>query len=453
MARLNEKTIAGLPSPAAGVVEHSDDEVRGLRLVVSASGRKSWHLKYRLRQRKRTLCLGPWPELTTRDAREMAMGYRSKALRGEDPADERRGMAKDVTFGKHAEQYLEHAREKGKRSVKDDVARLRLWILPALGRLPLASITKKDCERVEPGHGARLGGADGGRGVGAPREERLPRGREAPRAAQGDLPHARGAGQAAGGARRRRQPARGGRDPAAGGDRVPEDGDLLPDVGTLRLEAGMTKNGRRRLVLLNDIAKETLGRAVGYRRPGSDFVFPADNRQGRVSWAQRSWERAKRRAGIDPKIRLHDLRDSVGSLLGHSYPEAVVAKMLGHLDSRTTSVLAIVDSETSSDGNRISALGSDCTAEITCKTNSVPSAPSIVDSETSSDGNRISALGSDCTAEITCKTNSVPSAPLPGPCGRYMVQGPGAVFGITTAPRARSLSILPSRPFCLVRFR
>ncbi|MBI5444295.1 MAG: site-specific integrase [Deltaproteobacteria bacterium] len=107
-------------------------------------------------------------------------------------------------------------------------------------------------------------------------------------------------------------------------------------AGTLRLEAGMTKNGGRRVVLLNDIAKETLERALGYRRPGSDFVFPVDNRQGRVSWAQRSWERAKRRAGIDPKVRVHELRHSVGSLLGHIYPEAVVAKMLGHLDSRTT---------------------------------------------------------------------------------------------------------------------
>ncbi|MBI5015361.1 MAG: DUF4102 domain-containing protein [Deltaproteobacteria bacterium] len=172
MSRLNEKTIAGLPSPAAGVVEHSDDEVRGLRLVVSASGRKSWHLKYRLRQRKRTLCLGPWPELTTRDAREMAMGYRSKALRGEDPADERKGMAKDVTFGKHAEQYLEHAREKGKRSVKDDVARLRLWILPTLGRLPLASVKKKDCERVQAAVKSKRSGASANRGTGSWRSSR-----------------------------------------------------------------------------------------------------------------------------------------------------------------------------------------------------------------------------------------------------------------------------------------
>ena len=80
--------------------------------------------------------------------------------------------------------------------------------------------------------------------------------------------------------------------------------------------------------LISEIAAQELGR--------SDFFFPADNRQGRVSWAQRSWSRAKRRAGIDPKVRLHDLRHSVGSLLGHIYPEAVVGKMLGHLDSRTT---------------------------------------------------------------------------------------------------------------------
>jgi integrase len=69
---------------------------------------------------------------------------------------------------------------------------------------------------------------------------------------------------------------------------------------------------------------------------GSPFVFPAQSGSGNFQGTEKVWRKVRERAGL-PEVRLHDLRHSFASVAleaGNSL--AMIGKLLGHADVKTT---------------------------------------------------------------------------------------------------------------------
>jgi integrase len=90
-----------------------------------------------------------------------------------------------------------------------------------------------------------------------------------------------------------------------------------------------TKSGRALRMPLNDWMAEILDRVP--RRLGSPFVFCRLKDGKPYSRPHRAFKRALVDAGLDPKIRIHDLRHSFASWAAASgVPTSVLRDLLGH---------------------------------------------------------------------------------------------------------------------------
>jgi integrase len=109
--------------------------------------------------------------------------------------------------------------------------------------------------------------------------------------------------------------------------------DFNPDSGTLRVRTA--KSGKPRHIVLTQEGRDFVAQlAAG--RPGSACLFPRSNgKPWRKSEQQRPLDTAVKAARIDPPVNFHALRHTYASRLAmRGVPLAVIAKQLGHADTR-----------------------------------------------------------------------------------------------------------------------
>jgi integrase len=111
--------------------------------------------------------------------------------------------------------------------------------------------------------------------------------------------------------------------------------DFNPDAGTVAIRT--SKSGKPRHVVLTDEAKKFFKQAVTGKK-GSDHIFTHDDG---TLWGKSHQSRpileACKRIKIAPPITFHVLRHTHGSLLAmKGVPMPVIAKQLGHADTRMT---------------------------------------------------------------------------------------------------------------------
>src|SRR3984885_2529417 len=82
MVRLTDRSVK-----TVGEGRHGDGD--GLQLIVSASGRRKWVLRYQLNGVRRDMGLGPYPAIGLSEARIAAADARKLIARGVDPLDDR----------------------------------------------------------------------------------------------------------------------------------------------------------------------------------------------------------------------------------------------------------------------------------------------------------------------------------------------------------------------------
>lgn len=117
------------------------------------AGRKSFVFAYRMRGSRaaRLLTLGDFPSLTVEAARQLAREHVGSVARGVDPAAVvRKPAGKPAPAGPTVHEtvtrWLDNRRSASPRYVKECRAMLQKYIAPAVGRMPLAKLTR---ERVE----------------------------------------------------------------------------------------------------------------------------------------------------------------------------------------------------------------------------------------------------------------------------------------------------------------
>src|SRR5262249_39086316 len=109
---------------------------------------------------------------------------------------------------------------------------------------------------------------------------------------------------------------------------------LNVDSGTLAIRLS---KGKIRHVTLTDDAVALFVQWRGNKAPQDHFFVRAEGALGGPSHQQRPLEEASRRAHISPPVTFHILRHTHGSHLAmRGVPMGVIAKQLGHADTRMT---------------------------------------------------------------------------------------------------------------------
>jgi hypothetical protein len=114
-------------------------EASGLALRVSPNGAKTWVWRYRFEGKQKRLTLGAYPAMSLSDARIRLAQTQDDLRRGHDPADQRPSRE---TVADLVGVYIErHARKL--RMAKEEERRLRADVLPALGHVRLAELSRR----------------------------------------------------------------------------------------------------------------------------------------------------------------------------------------------------------------------------------------------------------------------------------------------------------------------
>jgi len=358
--KLTDKIVREMPPPATGNRIAYDEDVGGFGVRVTAGDVKSFVLNYRFRGRERRYTIGRFPAWRVSVAREEAAKLKRDIDRGSDPVAEREAQRSAPTVAEAAERYLvEHAAAKKKpRSIEEDARNLRLHVQPALGNLPIASVTRDDIAKLH----ADMSGSPVGanrvlsllsklfslcevwglrsphtnpcRGVDRYPErarERLVTAEEMARL--GDALSAY-RGYWAGPAAIRLLMLTGMRKAEVLGLQWAE---VSLELGRIRLED--SKTGPKTI----PIGAPALSLLAGLPRTDSPYVLPAyrPRRRGgapatHFRGVQEAWMEITKAAGIEG-LRLHDLRHgfaSIGAIGGDSL--FVLGKLLGHRDQATS---------------------------------------------------------------------------------------------------------------------
>jgi integrase len=145
MSKLTARKIASLNLK----VQAQYGDGRGLWLQVSQFGTRSWLLRYMVAGKARSMGLGPYPEVTLKEARDRAAAARKQIRDGIDPIDARRERkmaakveaAKLTTFAQCVTEYIQSHESKWKNVRHRDQWRSTLTNDAApLGKLPVAAI-------------------------------------------------------------------------------------------------------------------------------------------------------------------------------------------------------------------------------------------------------------------------------------------------------------------------
>jgi len=146
--KISDATVRALKQAPAGTrVEVFDELVTGFGVRVTDKGTKSFILFTRFNGMPTRRTIGDATKMSLADARAKAREWLQLASEGRDPKAEERAaqLAKEgrKTFGELAEVFITRHIRKQRRAA-DSEREIRNWVLPKLGKRPLAEITRKD---------------------------------------------------------------------------------------------------------------------------------------------------------------------------------------------------------------------------------------------------------------------------------------------------------------------
>ena len=117
---LTDRTVRALKPPSTGRLDVWDEDNPGFGLRISAEGRRTWILMYRMGKTLRRLTLGRFPTLGLAAAREKATDALREVAKGQDPGRQKIEERRAETFSDLAREYIERHASK-KRSGREDV--------------------------------------------------------------------------------------------------------------------------------------------------------------------------------------------------------------------------------------------------------------------------------------------------------------------------------------------
>lgn len=126
---------------------YKDTKEKGLVLLVSNGGAKTFYLTAKIAGRPERIKLGRFPDLTVENARKAARTEKGKIAAGINPQEEKRSLRNDTTFEGMFNEYMERYSKKHKRSWKHDQRNYDVF-LTTLGKKKAMAIRKQDIQKL-----------------------------------------------------------------------------------------------------------------------------------------------------------------------------------------------------------------------------------------------------------------------------------------------------------------
>ena len=149
MPKLTQRFVESIVPDSKNVQIFWDDDLKGFGVVVRPSGRQTYWVQYRNRQRAlKRLKLGVHGQVTTEEARMLAKQQVGRVSHGDDPLTEKKQLKKMPSFEDLAQDYLtRHACRKRPKSLGED-QKLLNRIAPFWNEKKVAHITRRDVENL-----------------------------------------------------------------------------------------------------------------------------------------------------------------------------------------------------------------------------------------------------------------------------------------------------------------
>ncbi len=150
MPKFTKRFVEAINPDSEKTLKLWDSELKGFGLIVLPSGRRTYCIEYRNSDRiKKRLKIGVHGIVTTEEARDLAKKRLGQVAHGEDPTEQKKLVTLLPTMEDLALNYVErHGYKKRPNSLKGDLGLLKNVILPALGRLKVSYVTRRDIETI-----------------------------------------------------------------------------------------------------------------------------------------------------------------------------------------------------------------------------------------------------------------------------------------------------------------
>ena len=135
-----KKTLDALSWPEKGKRLYVyDTRVRGLELMVTDQGTKSFKVYRKLNDKPVRVTLGKYPDMTIEQARNEAQKIITEMLKGKNPNDEKKKLRAETSFGEmfalYMERYSKHHKKTWKYDERDVPRFLGHWFQRKLSRI------------------------------------------------------------------------------------------------------------------------------------------------------------------------------------------------------------------------------------------------------------------------------------------------------------------------------
>lgn len=143
-SKLNDLPI---PSKEEGRIYYYDTQLRSLAICVTPSGSKTFYVVRRVEGKPERIRIGPYPDLSIEQARNLAHDANGKIARGENPNRARRDNREEMTFGELFQLYLNTHLKEHRKSWKNCESQYRLYFSKWSER-KLSSINRQDVREL-----------------------------------------------------------------------------------------------------------------------------------------------------------------------------------------------------------------------------------------------------------------------------------------------------------------
>lgn len=154
---LTETGVERVKVPPGKRLDLHDAIVQGLCLRISANNVKSWYFMYRMNgSRQRRMMFGRYPEISLKQAREIAREHKYEIAQNKDPfllreqrlREQERAAQETVTVEQLAKECLERHWKPNTKQWKPIEALLKKHIYPEIGKMAAKDVTRKDIYRI-----------------------------------------------------------------------------------------------------------------------------------------------------------------------------------------------------------------------------------------------------------------------------------------------------------------
>jgi len=379
-----QKAVEALPanerSAKSTWAEWSDSAVKGLKVLVSKNGNKVFYFRYSFNRRKRGIKIGTFGAFDVKKARAKAMEFKFLVESGTDPFTERKKVVEQLTFEEFVEKHYFPYVQENLKSTQTPMYVLRRSVYKHWKNLPLSSITTRDVQLYINKIKKKRAGSTCNRHLAVISKifslaiewgylegdnicKPIKKFKESPSREIYLTP----------------EEIRRFVDTLEGYENVYNAGALQLLVLTamrkgevltlrykehidlensvIRLSAENTKASKSRIVPLNDMALGIVKKMLTHTIAGNPYLFPSEKKRGQhVQELKRTFKRIKDELGLNPKLRIHDLRHSWASALAKSGASLFeIQHTLGHAKPEMTMRYAHLADKTLQDASNKTA--------------------------------------------------------------------------------------------------